>query len=145
MKFSKKLFVRIFREPVIFFFITSPFIWFIALIYAIGRRYEIFSKVFIQKVLSFLVYCFIPSLFGISRWRFALAIYISNIFGTLLFHLQHSVNLPYRQRKDQWNFTRAALEGSTFLYIPKIFRPFSYGIEYHHIHHLNTNVASYNI
>jgi hypothetical protein len=31
------------------------------------------------------------------------------------------------------------------LYIPKLLRPFTNGIEYHHIHHLNTNVASYNI
>jgi omega-6 fatty acid desaturase (delta-12 desaturase) len=59
--------------------------------------------------------------------------------------LQHSVNLPYRVRKQEWDFTRAALEGSTFLNIPKFLQPFTNGIEYHHIHHLNTNVASYNI
>jgi len=35
--------------------------------------------------------------------------------GSTLFHLQHSVNIPYRQRKEKWNSTKAAIEGSTYL------------------------------
>lgn len=73
------------------------------------------------------------------------ATYVTNLIGTTLFHLQHSVNLPYRERKQKWDFVRAALEGSTFLHVPYFFRPFTNGIEYHHIHHLNTNVPSYKI
>jgi hypothetical protein len=40
---------------------------------------------------------------------------------------------------------KASVEGSTFLYVPYVFRPFTYGIEYHHIHHYNSNVPSYMI
>ncbi|CAM6002632.1 unnamed protein product [Sphagnum balticum] len=59
--------------------------------------------------------------------------------------MQHSVNVAYRERKDKWDHTRAALEGSTFVQVPLWLKPFTNGIEYHHIHHLNTNVASYNM
>lgn len=82
---------------------------------------------------------------GASVVNVWISMILSQIIGTILFHLQHSVNLPYRQRKDKWNFAKAALEGSTFLEIPKILKTFTNGIEYHHIHHLNTNVPSYAI
>lgn len=65
--------------------------------------------------------------------------------GMGLFHLQHSVNAPYREHKEKWDTTTAALEGSTYLEVPSWLKFFSCGIEYHHIHHLNTNVASYNM
>ena len=80
---------------------------------------------------------------GIPPVKFFLLQVVSMIIGTVLFHLQHSVNTSYRERKTKWDFTRAALEGSTFLEVPVLLRPFTNGIEYHHIHHLNTNVASY--
>jgi omega-6 fatty acid desaturase (delta-12 desaturase) len=37
------------------------------------------------------------------------------------------------------------LEGSTLLYVPAFLKPFTNGIEYHHIHHLHTLVPSYAI
>jgi len=81
--------------------------------------------------------------FGVSFLEIWLPMYFAQMIGTILFHLQHSVNIPYRQRKERWNFMKASLEGSTFLYIPHLLRPFTYGIEYHHIHHYNSNVPSY--
>lgn len=39
----------------------------------------------------------------------------------------------------------AALEGSTWVYIPPVLDFFTLGIEYHHIHHLNTRVPSYSL
>ena len=39
----------------------------------------------------------------------------------------------------------ASLEGSTYLQIPFPLNIFTNGIEYHHIHHLNTMVPCYNL
>lgn len=77
---------------------------------------------------------------AIKPWA---AIYFASIVGNILFHLQHSVNVPYRERNSKWNHVKAALEGSTFLSVHPALRLFTNGIQYHHIHHLNTNVASY--
>lgn len=71
--------------------------------------------------------------------------YISNVLGTLLFHLQHSVNKPYRKTGHEWDPDIAALQGSTYLLFPRIIKFFLLGIEYHHIHHLNTKVPCYNL
>lgn len=100
---------------------------------------------FLEKILSVVIYIWVFPLIGLPSFEMCASIVAAEIIGTILFHLQHSVNVAYRQRKTAWNFVTAALEGSTFLDIPYILRPFTNGIEYHHIHHLNTNVASYAI
>lgn len=65
---------------------------------------------------------------GISSFNAWMSLIVANVLGTALFHLQHSVNMPYRQRKDKWSFVKAALEGSTYLEIPYIFKTFTNGI-----------------
>ena len=135
--------MRFFREPVVFFLVTVQLAWSLGLFLNAIKRYGVFSLSFIERILSFVIS------FGLYSWldwpvfELYLTLYLGQGFGSMLFHLQHSVNLPYRERKHKWEFSRAALEGSTFMHIPEIFKPFSNGIEYHHIHHLNTNVASY--
>ena len=141
----KRLIARFFREPVVFFLFTAPFVWFFGTIYVVLRRYGFMSKPFFEKIASLALVFFILPLLGVSSLYFSISIWGTNLVGTILFHLQHSVNVPYRERKDKWDFSKAALEGSTFLEIPLPLRPFTNGIEYHHIHHLNTNVASYAI
>ena len=95
--------------------------------------------------MSVVLYTWILPLFGISSWKLWASVILTDVIGTILFHLQHSVNSPYRSRKDEWDFAKAAVEGSTYLAIPTFLRPFTDGIEFHHIHHLNTNVASYSL
>jgi len=104
-----KILVRIVREPVIFFFVTAPFVWFVGLFYGISRKEGIISASFIEKMLSVVIFTWVCPLFGISALGMWITVYMTNIMGTMLFHLQHSVNLPYRERKEKWNFAKAAL------------------------------------
>ena len=46
MPAGKKIIVRIFREPVVFFLITAPFIWFFGTIVLTAKRYGVLSKPF---------------------------------------------------------------------------------------------------
>ena len=96
-----------------------------------------------EKCLSLFISFWLLGKLGLPATELYLAIHFGWSFGMVLFHLQHSVNLPYRERKQKWDFNKAALEGSTFMRVPWLLRIFTLGIEYHHIHHLNTNVASY--
>ena len=135
--------VRVFREPVIFFCITVQVLWFFGIFFNCLKRYGAFSSAVIEKILSVVVYYWVFDWLGFPVLEMYLSLHAAQLIGTVLFHLQHSVNVPYREHKESWNFVSAALEGSTFLEIPFWLRPFTNGIEYHHIHHLNTNVASY--
>ena len=67
-------------------------------------------------------------------------------FGVYLFHLQHSVNPAYRvHRRENHNKFVGAMYGSTFLHLHPVVKFFSFGIEYHHIHHISTRVPCYKI
>ena len=145
MKWPLKLIVRILREPVIFFLFTIQYVWFAVVGYNCVRKYGLFSSPVLEKIISVVLYFYIFGLLGLPVLKMYLSLHFAQALGTIMFHLQHSVNIPYRERKMNWDFQRAALEGSTFLDIPQVLKPFTNGIEYHHIHHLNTNVASYNI
>ncbi|HEY5812495.1 MAG TPA: fatty acid desaturase, partial [Terrimicrobiaceae bacterium] len=47
--------------------------------------------------------------------------------------------------KGEWDFTQAALEGSSFYKLPKILQWFSGNIGFHHIHHLSPRIPNYNL
>jgi acyl-lipid omega-6 desaturase (Delta-12 desaturase) len=138
----KKLWVRVTREPVIFFSLTVQYIWIAGVLYTCIRKYGLFSLAVFERIASYAVY-YPLYLMGLPVLPFYLSVHAAQGLGSVLFHLQHACNAPYRQRAGKWDSARAALEGSTFLQIPQSLKVFTNGIEYHHIHHLNTNVASY--
>ena len=99
---------------------------------------------FLEKALSMVLFVWVLPAFGVPIVNLCLSEYCSQMLGTIITHLEHSINIGYRARTKEWSFTRSALEGST--YIPLgFFSLFTYGIEFHHIHHLNTNVPGYNL
>ena len=92
MKGMKKLFVRIFREPVVFFFVSVPFLWYIGLYGVIIQKYGLFSWNFFEKLLGDLLHLFLLPLFGFSVVGIAVGNYFGLLIGVILFHFQHSVN-----------------------------------------------------
>jgi omega-6 fatty acid desaturase (delta-12 desaturase) len=65
--------------------------------------------------------------------------------GTWLFYIQHQFENVYWARGEEWNPTVAALEGSAYYDLPPILRWFTGNIGFHHIHHLDSRIANYNL
>lgn len=65
--------------------------------------------------------------------------------GVWLFYVQHQFDGAYWARKTDWNFFDAALEGSSFYDLPRIFHWWTANIGYHHIHHLDSAIPCYRI
>jgi acyl-lipid omega-6 desaturase (Delta-12 desaturase) len=65
--------------------------------------------------------------------------------GVWLFYVQHQFEGAYWERGDNWDYTAAALQGSSFYKLPKILQWFSGNIGFHHIHHLSTRIPNYNL
>jgi omega-6 fatty acid desaturase (delta-12 desaturase) len=132
MKPLKKILFRIFREPLVFFS-CFPFIhWFI--IYTLEGRSVLTIAgwafiFFFSLKYSFLV-MFLPAMLALT-------------YGTLLFHFQHAVNPGVRNREKEWSFETSALGGSSYQRMPFPLSLFTFGIEFHHIHHLSPKVPSY--
>ena len=65
--------------------------------------------------------------------------------GIWMFYVQHQFEDVYWERDENWDFTAAALQGSSFYKLPKILQWFSGNIGFHHIHHLSPRIPNYNL
>lgn len=82
--------------------------------------------------------------FGILP-HYLVAAYIGAIIDFLLFFNQHTYNPCYVVRDDKWTQRDSGLRGSSFIQIPERLKYFTMGIEYHHIHHMNSRIPGYNL
>ena len=87
-------------------------------------------------------------------WVFGIAAYlliqltitmVGGAVGIWMFYVQHQFEDVYWERDEHWDFTAAALQGSSFYKLPKILQWFSGNIGFHHIHHLSSRIPNYNL
>ena len=72
--------------------------------------------------------------------------YFSGIFAVMLFHIEHAQNPAYRKTKDSgYNSHDVAVYGSSYHPVPFFIKPFTMGIEYHHIHHFDAKIPGYSL
>ncbi len=72
-------------------------------------------------------------------------ILISGSVGIWLFYVQHQFEGVYWERRESWDYTAAALEGSSFYKLPKVLQWFSGSIGFHHLHHLSPRIPNYHL
>jgi omega-6 fatty acid desaturase (delta-12 desaturase) len=65
--------------------------------------------------------------------------------GTWLFYVQHQFEAAYWHPDTSWDFTRAALEGSSYYRLPAVLQWCTGNIGFHHIHHLNSRIPNYHL
>ena len=70
---------------------------------------------------------------------------IASSSGVWLFYVQHQFEDVYWERRGEWDYKKAALEGSSFYKLPKILQWFSGNIGFHHIHHLSPRIPNYEL
>lgn len=65
--------------------------------------------------------------------------------GIWMFYVQHQFEDVQWERGDEWDFTAAALQGSSYYQLPKVLQWFTGNIGFHHIHHLSSRIPNYNL
>ena len=65
--------------------------------------------------------------------------------GVWLFYVQHQFDGVYWERGEDWDYAKAALQGSSFYKLPKVLQWFSGNIGFHHIHHLSARIPNYHL
>ena len=63
--------------------------------------------------------------------------------GVWLFYVQHQFEDTYWQSAGDWSYAEAALQGSSYLRLPRVLQFFSGNIGLHHVHHLSAKVPNY--
>lgn len=90
------------------------------------------------------------SLAALLGWRQVLAVHlpvmvVASIVGVWLFTVQHRFETAHWSREGQWSFVGAALEGSSWLRLPRVLHWLTGNIGFHHVHHLNPRVPNYRL
>ena len=65
--------------------------------------------------------------------------------GIWLFYVQHQFEDAYWQSAADWDYSAAALRGSSYLKLPRVLQFFTGNIGLHHVHHLNSRIPNYNL
>jgi omega-6 fatty acid desaturase (delta-12 desaturase) len=65
--------------------------------------------------------------------------------GVWLFYVQHQFEDTYWQNTGDWSYADAALQGSSYLKLPKVLQFFTGNIGLHHVHHLSARIPNYNL
>jgi len=71
--------------------------------------------------------------------------FVSCSLGLWLFYVQHQHEAAYWRRNGEWDFTAAALDGSSFYRLPRVLQWFTGNIGFHHVHHLNSRIPNYHL
>jgi acyl-lipid omega-6 desaturase (Delta-12 desaturase) len=72
-------------------------------------------------------------------------ILLAGAAGVWLFYVQHQFEGVYWARHEQWDAIRAALEGSSYYKLPKVFQWFTGNIGLHPVHHLRPRIPNYRL
>ncbi len=143
-----RLAYRLFRNPLIMFGL-GPLLSFVVLPRLARRamrprlrRAVIRTNVILAAAVVALCVWLGPLDYLLVQWP---AAWLAGSAGIFLFYVQHQFEDAYWENGDNWDFTDAAIRGSSFLRLPAILRFFSGNIGYHHVHHLSARIPNYNL
>lgn len=144
----KKLWYRLYRNPIFLFIIAPPFKFFI--LNRIPATFK-WDKYLLSQLItsSGIALIIILASYTIGFKNYLLiqvpVMSIAGTFGIWLFFIQHQFEDAYWANTDDRDTFRASMEGSSYYKLPALFRWFSGNIGYHHIHHLLANIPNYNL
>jgi hypothetical protein len=68
--------------------------------------------------------------------------FVGGLGGIWMFYIQHQFEGTYWQRHEEWDYTTAAIRGSSYFKLPKVLQWFTGNIGFHHIHHLSSRIPN---
>ena len=126
-------------------FTINPLIYFLAVLRFYAKWYE--------NLMQIMYVAFMYNYLDSSQyWYIGLAHWLAAALGVMMFHVQHTFSgaykahdRPHNSAHQQWDHFLNGMYGSSHFLVPSLAKFFTLGIEYHHIHHLNSRVPSYRL
>jgi acyl-lipid omega-6 desaturase (Delta-12 desaturase) len=143
-----RLTYRLARHPVILFVITPVFLFIIwQRLSSKDARPSVRLSVWWSNIVIVGLVGALGSLFGWKTYTLMqlVVMAVAGAFGVWMFYVQHQFEGAYWERRAEWGFAAAALQGSSYYRLPKILQWLSGNIGFHHVHHLNSRIPNYNL
>jgi omega-6 fatty acid desaturase (delta-12 desaturase) len=145
---GKRFAYRLARNPIVLFVLAPIFLFLIKhrIPKANANRRERYS-VYWMNLAILGVAVALSAVFGIKAYVLIqlTALMVAGSAGVWLFYVQHQFEGVYWERRDEWDYATAALQGSSFYKLPRVLQWFSGNIGFHHIHHLSPRIPNYNL
>ncbi len=139
---------RLYRNPIVMFLIGAP------LMFLVSNRFT--RKDFSRKErlsVYFTNLGLLVLLLGLSLlvgFKTFLLIqlpitYLASAGGVFLFYVQHQFPDVHWYRDEEWDYSKVAITGASYLKLPRVLQWFSGNIGFHHIHHLSSKIPNYKL
>ena len=141
---------RLYRNPLILFMVIPPVLFLFLYrfpVSKIGALKTLHSTVYITNIAITLLAGTVIFFIGFKAFLLIqLPILILSLSaGTWFFYVQHQFEDTYWDNGDKWDYTEAALNGSSYYKLPKILQWFTGNIGFHNIHHLSPRIPNYKL
>jgi acyl-lipid omega-6 desaturase (Delta-12 desaturase) len=145
---KKRIFYRIYRNPVVMFLIAAP------LIFIVQNR--VFTKkmqprekwsIVLTNIALILIIGGLGLLIGFKTFILIQlpVFYLASVWGVWLFYVQHQYIRVNWYRDREWDYQTVALNGCSFYKLPRLLQWFSGHIGFHHVHHLSSRIPNYKL
>ncbi|MBW6489665.1 MAG: fatty acid desaturase [Lentimicrobium sp.] len=144
----KQRMYRIYRNPFVMFGLGA------ALMFLISNRFtrKDFTRkdkisVYITNIGLAVIAVGLSLLIGVKDFLLIQlpVMYIAATAGVFLFYVQHQFPDVHWYRDEEWDYSTVAINGASFLKLPRILQWFSGNIGFHHIHHLSSKIPNYKL
>lgn len=71
--------------------------------------------------------------------------FVAGALGIWLFYIQHTFEDSYFEEESEWDYVKAAVDGSSYYKLPRVLQWATGNIGFHHVHHLSPRVPNYNL
>lgn len=144
--FWQKLSYRLYRNPFVMFVLGPLYLLLVS-----NRKNHKGAKrkerinTHVTTLAAVIIYALVIMLIG---WQAFLIIqgtilFVAASLGIWLFYVQHQFEDAYFENKDEWDYVKAAIDGSSYYQLSKPLQWLTGNIGFHHVHHLSSRVPNY--
>jgi acyl-lipid omega-6 desaturase (Delta-12 desaturase) len=146
--FLKKMAYRLYRNPFVMFGLGPIYV------FLIKNRFNRKGARLKERVNTYITNISIVALVVLLSWTIGWESFlliqgpiflISGSLGVWLFYVQHTFEDSYFEEDENWEYVKAAVEGSSYYKLPKPLQWLTGNIGFHHVHHLSPRVPNYKL
>jgi omega-6 fatty acid desaturase (delta-12 desaturase) len=143
---EKKIYLASRHPLTILFGYVSMFMWGMC-VESLRSNFRKHWDSLISLIVHFSLSIFIIFYAGLLTWIFFIFIpfFVSGMIGAYLFYAQHNFPGVTFRNNNEWSYSEAAMESSSYMVMNPFWRWVTANIGYHHIHHLNARIPFYRL
>ncbi|PSL40491.1 omega-6 fatty acid desaturase (delta-12 desaturase) [Planomicrobium soli] len=139
---------RMYRNPLVMFGFGPLFL---VLVSSRFNRKDARSK---ERNNTYLINFLLVAIYAVLIWAIGwqafvivqgTTMFVAGALGIWLFYVQHTFEDSYFEDESEWDYVKAAVDGSSYYKLPKVLQWVTGNIGFHHVHHLSPRVPNYNL